>query len=308
MQMSIWRRYWGGACCALLLGPSTTLGSMASTPTATLPLEPARTVVLRDRRGHMAFGRRRRPTASTLVFDLLGDLYRLDVRGGTASRLTQGIAFDSQPAWSPDGDDIAFLSDRSGAENVWVMRVDGSDAHQVTDNDGPNEYISPAWSRTAVPVRLPLPRRPQRHRDSGATNSRPAVAKMLSTAEASTHWAPHRRRTGATSTTRCVAVRHSRTTSTCRCGRSRGANSRPGAPRRSSTTSAAPCARCCRRDGSQLAYAVERMDRRACGCATCTAAPIGCSWCRSSMTHRKRCRLVTWCRVMRSRPMAARSC
>src|SRR4051812_9534342 len=86
------------------------------------------------------------PDGRRLVFDLLGDLYTLDMAGGEAQRLTHGLAFDSQPAWSPDGTRIAFLSDRSGAENLWVMNVDGTDARQVTRNVEPYEYVSPAWS------------------------------------------------------------------------------------------------------------------------------------------------------------------
>ncbi len=86
------------------------------------------------------------PDGRRVVFDLLGDLYALDAGGGTASPITRGLAFDSQPAFSPDGAWIAFISDRSGAENVWVARPDGSDARRITDNTGVHEYVSPAWS------------------------------------------------------------------------------------------------------------------------------------------------------------------
>jgi len=46
----------------------------------------------------------------------------VDTRGGSAHALTTGMAFDSQPVFSPDGHDIAFRSDRSGAENAWIHR------------------------------------------------------------------------------------------------------------------------------------------------------------------------------------------
>ena len=39
------------------------------------------------------------------------------------------------------------MSDRSGAENLWVMRADGTAPRQVTDNVGPDEFVSPAWAR-----------------------------------------------------------------------------------------------------------------------------------------------------------------
>jgi len=61
------------------------------------------------------------PDGSTIVFDYLGDLYTLPVSGGTATQVTSGMAFDSQPHYSPDGSSILFLSDRDGGENLWII-------------------------------------------------------------------------------------------------------------------------------------------------------------------------------------------
>ena len=64
------------------------------------------------------------PDGQTIVFELLGDLYTLPVAGGTATRLTSGPAFDSQPRYSPDGKHIVFLSDRGGPRTSGsVMRT-----------------------------------------------------------------------------------------------------------------------------------------------------------------------------------------
>lgn len=82
----------------------------------------------------------------TLVFDLLGDIYTLGVGGGTAKQITRGLAFDAQPTFSPDGKLIAYVSDRSGAENLWVMGPDGSDARQISFGDDDTVLVSPAWS------------------------------------------------------------------------------------------------------------------------------------------------------------------
>jgi hypothetical protein len=82
---------------------------------------------------------------STLVFDLLGDLYTLPITGGTAQRITQGPAYDSQPAYSPDSSMIAFVSDRDGADNLWVAKADGTGAHQLT-HEREAELASPAWT------------------------------------------------------------------------------------------------------------------------------------------------------------------
>ncbi|MFT7773427.1 amidohydrolase family protein [Roseateles sp.] len=75
------------------------------------------------------------PDGKTLVFDLLGDLYTLPVAGGEAKALTHSIAWEQQARFSPDGKQIAFLSDAGGGDNLWVMNVDGSNARAVTKED-----------------------------------------------------------------------------------------------------------------------------------------------------------------------------
>lgn len=86
------------------------------------------------------------PDGKRLVFDLLGDLYTMDVAGGTATPITHGLPFDSQPTYSPDGQWIAFISDQSGADNVWLIRPDGSEMRQVSFRDDDAILVSPAWS------------------------------------------------------------------------------------------------------------------------------------------------------------------
>ncbi|MDI4633206.1 PD40 domain-containing protein [Pelomonas sp. V22] len=75
------------------------------------------------------------PDGKTLVFDLLGDLYTLPIGGGEAKALTHSMAWEHQARWSPDGKQIAFLSDAAGGDNVWVMNADGSNPRQVTKED-----------------------------------------------------------------------------------------------------------------------------------------------------------------------------
>ena len=84
------------------------------------------------------------PDGASIVFDLLGDLYSLPIAGGQATRITSGLGFDSQPAISPDGKWIAFISDRSGSNNLWIAKPDGSDARKLSD-DKQWSGISPAW-------------------------------------------------------------------------------------------------------------------------------------------------------------------
>jgi Tol biopolymer transport system component/imidazolonepropionase-like amidohydrolase len=86
------------------------------------------------------------PDGRTIVFDLLGDLYVVDASGGRAQRLTDGPAFDSQPVFAPDGRSIAYLSDASGAEAIWIANADGSGARRVSPDDGDPILVSPEWS------------------------------------------------------------------------------------------------------------------------------------------------------------------
>jgi imidazolonepropionase-like amidohydrolase/Tol biopolymer transport system component len=81
----------------------------------------------------------------TLVFDMLGDLYSVPVSGGEANALTNGIEWNYQPRFSPDGSQIAFISDRAGGDNLWIMNADGSEPYAVTDEA---EHIvhNPSWS------------------------------------------------------------------------------------------------------------------------------------------------------------------
>jgi Tol biopolymer transport system component len=86
------------------------------------------------------------PDGRTIIFDLLGDIYLLDAKGGAARPLLTGPAFESQPAFSPDGSRIAFVSDRSGANNLWVADADGSNARQMTHEVDETMFASPTWS------------------------------------------------------------------------------------------------------------------------------------------------------------------
>ena len=73
------------------------------------------------------------PDGDWMIFTMLGHLFRLPVEGGTAEQLTFGSNRNSQPAISPDGKQIAFISDRDGGEgNVFLMELKTKELHQVT--------------------------------------------------------------------------------------------------------------------------------------------------------------------------------
>lgn len=85
------------------------------------------------------------PDGRTIAFDLLGDIYTMPLAGGRATRIAEGLAFEMQPRFSPDGKKIAFTSDRGGGDNLWVMNADGSDKRQVSKEKF-RLVTTPDWS------------------------------------------------------------------------------------------------------------------------------------------------------------------
>ena len=84
------------------------------------------------------------PDGQSLVFTMLGHLFRLPVEGGTAEQLTFGPYYDSEPAFSPEGRRVAFVSDRDGSEgNVFVLEVATREITQVTQESSAGQ---PTWS------------------------------------------------------------------------------------------------------------------------------------------------------------------
>mmetsp|Transcript_54124 Transcript_54124/g.171724 ORF Transcript_54124/g.171724 Transcript_54124/m.171724 type:complete len:590 (+) Transcript_54124:146-1915(+) len=85
------------------------------------------------------------PDGKQFVFDMLGDIFIASTNGGDAKALTQDFAWNIHPTISPDGKQIAFISDRDGLSNVWVMDTNGENLRQVT-KEKKNLIHSPKWS------------------------------------------------------------------------------------------------------------------------------------------------------------------
>jgi Tol biopolymer transport system component len=64
---------------------------------------------------------------------------------GRSTRLIASTQLDATPSWSPDGKTIAFVSNRSGTQELWVCDADGSNPLKLTSFDGPS-VIFPRWS------------------------------------------------------------------------------------------------------------------------------------------------------------------
>lgn len=72
------------------------------------------------------------PDGQTLVFTWQKDLWTAASTGGDATRLTHHPASDSNAFFSPDGAQIAFISDRSGGSQIHMIPVSGGMARQIT--------------------------------------------------------------------------------------------------------------------------------------------------------------------------------
>ena len=70
-------------------------------------------------------------------------LYVVSAEGGKARRISSGQESELQPNWSPDGKWIYFLSDRTGAREIWRIPADGGEASRVTGNGGEFARIAP---------------------------------------------------------------------------------------------------------------------------------------------------------------------
>jgi CubicO group peptidase (beta-lactamase class C family)/Tol biopolymer transport system component len=85
------------------------------------------------------------PDGRTILFELAGDIYRLPITGGDATRITSGSAFDAMPRVAPNGNAFVFISDRDGGDNLWLAAPDGSSLRQLSHERG-KVMLSPSFS------------------------------------------------------------------------------------------------------------------------------------------------------------------
>ncbi|MBS1668005.1 MAG: PD40 domain-containing protein [Bacteroidetes bacterium] len=109
-----------------------------------LPLKPTRKISYSTKEGSW-MSLDVSPDGQTIVFDLMGDLYTIPITGGHATSITKGLSYDVHPRYSPDGKKILFVSDRSGADNVWYIDFEKGDTVQLTKEV--NQYFpSACWT------------------------------------------------------------------------------------------------------------------------------------------------------------------
>lgn len=141
--------------------------------------------------------------ALTLAPDGNPDIYLLDGGSGIeVARLTSNHSIETSPAWSPDGRRIAFVTDRGGGPQVYIMNADGSDQRPLPL---PGSYnTSPDWSPDGQMIAYQSRGEGDRFAiwtvDLGTGDARPLTSGRTNDEEPS--WSPDGRRIAYTSAKR----------------------------------------------------------------------------------------------------------
>jgi len=97
----------------------------------------------------MTFAPRFSPDGQKVIMSLLRDdgnsnIFAMDLRSRTTTRLTNSNSIDTSPSYSPDGSKVTFTSDRGGQPQIYVMGADGSGQTRISFGGG--SYSTPVWS------------------------------------------------------------------------------------------------------------------------------------------------------------------
>ena len=125
------------------------------------------------------------PDGQSLAFDLLGDIYTIPITGGKATPITSGMAYETHPRYSPDGEKILFTSDRAGSDNLWYIDMMKKDTVQIT-KDKNGDVPSAAWTPDGDYIVVAKGRRVTKlwmyHKDGGGgiqLNEEPSSMKTI---------------------------------------------------------------------------------------------------------------------------------
>jgi tricorn protease len=87
------------------------------------------------------------PKGERAVFAARGDIFTAPIENGPTRNLTRTSgAHDRDARWSPDGKEIAYISDQSGEEEIWVVRQDGGTKPEQLTSGSKRRIFAPAWA------------------------------------------------------------------------------------------------------------------------------------------------------------------
>ncbi|HET7871702.1 MAG TPA: S41 family peptidase, partial [Terriglobales bacterium] len=84
------------------------------------------------------------PTTKRAAISVHGEIFSVATDRGDIQRVTQSFSREGDPAWSPDGKWIAFISDNSGQEEVWMAHEDATGLKKLSQGDG--EKFNIQWA------------------------------------------------------------------------------------------------------------------------------------------------------------------
>ena len=79
-----------------------------------------------------------------IIGDMNSEVFVANSDGRDQRNLSNNVAFDGWPAWSPDGTQIAFASNRDGNYKIFIMNADGANVRLLADTEG--RATEPRWS------------------------------------------------------------------------------------------------------------------------------------------------------------------
>lgn len=87
------------------------------------------------------------PKGERVLIEARGDIFSVPAEKGITRNLTHSSdAHDKFPIWSPDGSQVAYISDKSGEEEVWTIAQDGMSAPLQLTTGSSAQHYAPEWS------------------------------------------------------------------------------------------------------------------------------------------------------------------
>jgi len=92
------------------------------------------------------------PDGKKLAFSAMTHLYAMNLPAGKPERLTSGSAREFQPAWSPDGKSLTYVTWSSEGGQLWKLPATGGTPVQLSKSLA--VYSNPAWSPDGTKIVL----------------------------------------------------------------------------------------------------------------------------------------------------------
>ncbi len=83
------------------------------------------------------------PDGKKIVYCADGELAMVDIKSGIIEEILKDRYWKGYPTFSPDGSKVAFVSNRGGRYDIWIVGVDGKGLERVTDD--PEREFYPQW-------------------------------------------------------------------------------------------------------------------------------------------------------------------